>query len=198
MTFQAHQTAEIDVGAEIGDRTRIWHFSHVSSGAKIGENVSIGQNVFVGMRARIGNNCKIQNNVSVYDNVILQDGVFCGPSVVFTNVLNPRAEISRKKEFRTTLVKKGATIGANATVVCGVTIGEFAFVAAGAVVTKNVKPYALVMGVPAKQEGWMSEHGERLPLSLEGRQTFRCPNTGKYYHLKGNRILTSFKETPPA
>ena len=198
MSLQIHKTAEIDVGAEIGNGTRIWHFSHVSAGAKIGENVSIGQNVFVGMRACIGNNCKIQNNVSVYENVILRDEVFCGPSVVFTNVLNPRAGISRKNEYRATLVERGATIGANATIVCGIRVGEFAFIAAGAVVTKNVNPYALVMGVPAKQVGWMSEYGERLPLPLEGNQTCRCLNTGKYYHLKGNQITALTNEVPPA
>lgn len=161
MTFTKHETAIIDEGAEIGEGTRIWHWVHVCGGAKIGKNCSLGQNVFVGNKVVIGNNVKIQNNVSVYDNVTLEDDVFCGPSVVFTNVYNPRAAIPRKHEYRDTLVKKGATLGANCTIVCGVTIGKYAFVGAGAVVTKDVPDYALVVGVPARQIGLMDESGER-------------------------------------
>ena len=180
MTFQAHPTAIVDKGAQIGDGSRVWHWAHVCSGAKIGQDVSLGQNVFVGNMVRIGNRCKIQNNVSVYDNVHLEDGVFCGPSVVFTNVYNPRALIERKDQYRNTLVKKGATLGANCTIVCGVTVGEYAFVAAGAVITKNVKPYALMAGVPAKQTGWISQYGEKIPLPLKGTSNcYTCPHTGQ-------------------
>lgn len=162
MSFTKHETAIIDEGAEIGEGTRIWHWVHVCGGAKIGKNCSLGQNVFVGNKVIIGNNVKIQNNVSVYDNVILEEDVFCGPSVVFTNVYNPRAAICRKAEYRDTLIKKGATLGANCTIVCGVTIGKYAFVGAGAVVTKDVPDYALVVGVPAKQIGWVNEEGIRI------------------------------------
>jgi UDP-2-acetamido-3-amino-2,3-dideoxy-glucuronate N-acetyltransferase len=152
----------------------VWHFAHVCAGARIGKRVSLGQNVFVANRVRIGNDCKIQNNVSVYDDVTLEDGVFCGPSMVFTNVVNPRAEVSRKDEYRPTLVKRGATIGANATIVCGATIGEYAFVGAGAVVTNDVPPYALMVGVPARQVGWMSRTGDRLDLPLGGDAEAHC------------------------
>ena len=183
MHYQAHETAVIDEGAEIGEGSRIWHWTHVCSDAKIGRNVSLGQNVFVGSKAVIGDSCKIQNNVSLYDNVTLQEDVFCGPSMVFTNVYNPRALIPRKDEFRHTLVKKGATLGANCTIVCGVTIGEFAFVAAGAVVNKDVKAYALVAGLPARQIGWMSEYGEQIPLSVEGEGEYLCPYQGCTYVL---------------
>lgn len=162
MSFTAHPTAIIDEGAQIGAGTRIWHWVHICGGARIGEHCSLGQNVFVGNKVTIGNNVKIQNNVSVYDNVILQDNVFCGPSMVFTNVYNPRAAVSRKNEYRNTLVRRGATLGANCTIVCGVTIGEYAFVGAGAVINRDVKPYALMVGVPAKQIGWMNEQGERV------------------------------------
>lgn len=162
MSFTQHETAIIDEGAEIGEGTRIWHWVHICSGAKIGKNCSLGQNVFVGNKVIIGNNVKIQNNVSVYDNVTLEDDVFCGPSVVFTNVYNPRAAVCRKNEYRDTLVKKGATLGANCTIVCGVTVGKYAFVGAGAVVTKDVPDYALVVGVPARQIGLMDENGERV------------------------------------
>lgn len=161
MNYYQHPSAIIDDGAEIGKGSRVWHFVHICGGAKIGESVSLGQNVFVGNKVSIGNNCKIQNNVSVYDNVILEEGVFCGPSMVFTNVYNPRSLIERKEQYRNTLVKKGSTLGANSTIICGVTIGNFAFVAAGAVVNKDVPDYALVAGVPAKQIGWMSEYGEQ-------------------------------------
>jgi len=160
--YISHETAIIDEGAQIGKDTRIWHWVHVCGGAQIGERCSLGQNVFIGNKVVIGNNVKIQNNVSVYDNVILEDDVFCGPSMVFTNVYNPRSAICRKNEYRNTLVKKGATLGANCTIVCGVTIGEYAFVGAGAVVTKDVEPYSLVVGNPARQIGWMDECGKRV------------------------------------
>lgn len=161
MNYTKHETAIIDDGAEIGDGTRIWHWTHVCGGAKIGNNCSLGQNVFVANKVVIGNGVKIQNNVSVYDNVTLEDDVFCGPSMVFTNVYNPRSAVNRKNEYRDTIVKKGATLGANCTIVCGVTIGKYAFVGAGAVVNKDVPDYALVVGVPAKQIGWMDEEGNR-------------------------------------
>jgi UDP-2-acetamido-3-amino-2,3-dideoxy-glucuronate N-acetyltransferase len=184
VNYQVHESAIIDDGAQIGEGSRIWHFVHVCGGAKIGRKVSLGQNVFVGNRVVIGDLCKIQNNVSVYDNVTLEEGVFCGPSMVFTNVYNPRALIERKDEYRDTLVKRGATIGANATIVCGITVGEYAFVAAGAVVNEDVKPYALMVGVPAKQVGWMSQYGERLDLPLTGDATTVCVHTGQHYTLQ--------------
>jgi len=183
-----HPSAIIDKGAQIGEGSRVWHFVHVCGGAKIGLGVSLGQNVFVGNHVTIGDRCKVQNNVSVYDNVTLEEGVFCGPSMVFTNVHNPRALIERKNEFRSTLVKKGATLGANCTVVCGVTIGEYAFVGAGAVVNKDVKPYALMVGVPARQVGWMSQFGEQIPLPLQGKGTANCPHTGTSYSLNGDNL----------
>ena len=178
-----HPSAIVDPGAQIGAGSRVWHFVHVCAGARIGERCSLGQNVFVGNRVTIGNNVKIQNNVSVYDNVTMEDDVFCGPSMVFTNVYNPRSLIERKSEYRNTLVKRGATLGANCTVVCGVTIGEFAFIGAGAVVSKDVKPYALMVGVPARQVGWMSEYGERLDLPLSGNAESVCSGSGKRYVL---------------
>jgi len=181
--FYHHETAIIDPGAQIGDGSRIWHFVHVCGGARIGRDCSLGQNVFVGNRVVIGNNIKIQNNVSVYDNVILEDDVFCGPSMVFTNVYNPRSAVSRKDEYRDTVVRRGATLGANCTIVCGVTIGEYAFVAAGAVINRDVAPYALMAGVPARRIGWMSRHGERLDLPLEGDGVATCPVTGVRYQL---------------
>ena len=184
-----HKTAIIDKGAQIGDGTQIWHWVHICGGAKIGSDVTIGQNVFVSNKVVIGNNCKIQNNVSIYDNIFLEDGVFCGPSMVFTNVYNPRSFVDRKKEYKDTLVKKGATLGANCTIICGLTIGEFAFVGAGAVVTKDVPPYALFAGVPAKQIGWMSEYGEKLDLPLSGNQKIICKHSGKIYKLK-NSVLS--------
>lgn len=186
MTVYIDPTAIVDDGAQIGDGSRVWHWAHVCSGAKIGLSVSIGQNVFVGNKVIIGDRCKIQNNVSVYDNVYLEEGVFCGPSMVFTNVYNPRALIDRKNQYRDTIVKKGATLGANCTVVCGITIGEYAFVAAGAVATRNVKPYALVAGVSAKQVGWISRHGERIPVPLVGEGCYTCPHTGHHYELNGD------------
>jgi len=188
MTFTAHETAIIDEGAKIGIGTRIWHWVHVCGGAQIGHDCSLGQNVFVGNDVVIGNRCKIQNNVSIYDAVILEDDVFCGPSMVFTNVHNPRSAVIRKDEYRPTRVKKGATIGANATIVCGVTLGEYCFIGAGAVITKDVKPYALMAGVPAKQIGWMSQHGERLDLPLTGNAEAQCPATGEEYRLDGDSL----------
>lgn len=183
--YQAHETAIIDAGAQIGKGTRIWHWVHICSKAQIGKNCSLGQNVFVGNRVVIGNKVKIQNSVSVYDNVILEDGVFCGPSMVFTNVYNPRSMIERKNEYRDTWVKTGATLGANCTIVCGVTIGEYAFIGAGAVVNKDVRAYALMVGVPAKQIGWISRYGEQLDLPLQGHTEVSCPNTGEVYRLTG-------------
>lgn len=191
--YTAHPSAIIDDGAQIGDGCRIWHFVHVCGDAQLGRNISLGQNVFVGNKVVIGDNCKIQNNVSVYDNVILEEGVFCGPSMVFTNVYNPRALVNRKNEYRNTLVKRGATLGANSTIVCGVTVGEFAFIAAGAVITKNVPAYALMAGVPAKQIGWMSEYGERIPLPVNGQGNFTCPHTGDHYSLSDSQLTKADK-----
>ena len=188
MSYQVHPTAIVDDGAEIGQGSRVWHWVHVCSGAKIGKSVSLGQNVFVGNRVNIGDNCKIQNNVSVYDNVYLEEGVFCGPSMVFTNVYNPRSLIERKDEYKDTVVKKGATLGANCTIVCGVTIGEYAFIGAGAVINKDVPAYALMVGVPAKQIGWMSQHGERMPLPIEGIGDYVCPHTNEKYFLDGSML----------
>jgi UDP-2-acetamido-3-amino-2,3-dideoxy-glucuronate N-acetyltransferase len=184
MSFTTHPTAIVDEGAKIGDGSRIWHWVHICSGARIGRNCSFGQNVFVGNLVVIGNNCKIQNNVSVFDNVTLEDNVFCGPSVVFTNVYNPRSALSRKGEYRNTVVKRGATLGANSTVICGITIGDYAFVAAGAVINRDVKPYALMAGVPAVQIGWMSQFGVRLALPLTGSAETVCPDTGLKYVLR--------------
>lgn len=189
MTVFIHATAIVDEGATIGDGARIWHFSHVCGGAIIGKGVSLGQNVFVANKARIGNNCKIQNNVSIYDNVILEDDVFCGPSMVFTNVYNPRSSIDRKDEYRDTLVKKGVSLGANCTLVCGITVGEFAFIGAGAVVKQDVKPYALMVGVPARQKGWMSEYGDQIPLPLEGEGEYTCPHSGQLYTLNQSYLV---------
>ncbi|WP_320109426.1 N-acetyltransferase [Alkalimarinus alittae] len=183
-----HNSAIVDDGASIGEGTKIWHWTHVSSEAVIGQHCSLGQNVFIGNKVKIGNNVKIQNNVSVYDNVYLEDDVFCGPSVVFTNVYNPRSAISRKNEYRNTIVKQGATLGANCTIICGVTLGLFSFVAAGAVVTKDVKDFALMAGVPAKQIGWMSEYGEQLSIPLTGERTATCPHTQTIYHLKDGHL----------
>ena len=188
MTITIHSSAIVDEGAQIGAGSRVWHFAHVCAGAQIGAGVSLGQNVFVGNKVIIGDRCKVQNNVSVYDNVTLEEGVFCGPSMVFTNVYNPRSLIERKNEYRNTLVQKGATLGANCTIVCGVTIGAYAFVGAGAVVTKDVPAYALIVGVPAKQIGWMSEFGEQLDLPLEGEGEATCTHTGARYVLSTQRV----------
>ncbi|MBA2655123.1 MAG: N-acetyltransferase [Gammaproteobacteria bacterium] len=184
-----HDTAIVDQGALIGDETRVWHWTHVSAGAKIGEKCSLGQNVFVGNKVIIGNNVKIQNNVSVYDNVTLEDDVFCGPSMVFTNVYNPRSAVSRKDQYLNTLVKKGATLGANCTIVCGNYIGKYAFIGAGSVVTHDVPDYALMMGVPARQVGWMSRFGERLELPLRGEQEVVCSHTQDCYVLSENLLV---------
>lgn len=188
MDYQVHETAIVDQGAVIGEGSRVWHFVHVCSGAVIGRGVSLGQNVFVGNRVTIGDHCKVQNNVSVYDNVHLEEGVFCGPSMVFTNVHNPRALIDRKDQYRDTVIKKGATLGANCTIVCGVTIGQYAFVGAGAVITANVVPYALMVGVPARQIGWMSQYGEQIPLPLEGEGEYVCPHTKQRYQLSDGHL----------
>jgi UDP-2-acetamido-3-amino-2,3-dideoxy-glucuronate N-acetyltransferase len=186
MKYVKHETAIVDDGAVIDEGTRIWHWTHVCGKAVIGKNCSLGQNVFVGNRVKIGNNVKIQNNVSVYDNVFIEDHVFCGPSMVFTNVFNPRSEVSRKDEYKDTYIRKGTTIGANATIVCGVELGEYSFIGAGSVITKNVRPFALMMGVPAKQTGWMSRFGEKLPLPLKGIARYTCPNTNDIYQLDGD------------
>lgn len=189
MNYMKHETAIVDDGAMIGDESRVWHWAHVCGGAQVGKGVSLGQNVFVGNKVTIGDKCKIQNNVSVYDNVHLEKGVFCGPSMVFTNVYNPRSLIERKDEYRDTLVKKGATLGANCTVVCGITIGEYAFIGAGTVVNKNVKAFALMVGVPAKQIGWMSAYGEKLDLPLTGKGETTCPYTNEIYTLDGDVLI---------
>jgi len=181
MSFWKHDSAVVDDGARIGDGTRVWHFSHVCAGALIGDKCSLGQGVFVGNDVVIGNNVRIQNNVSVYDAVALEDDVFCGPSMVFTNVYNPRAAVARKDEYRRTLVRRGATLGANCTIVCGVTVGPHAFIGAGAVVQKDVPAFALMVGVPARQIGWMSRFGERLDFDADGLAN--CPHTGDRYRL---------------
>ena len=188
MSVTIHSTAIVDEGAQIGEGTRIWHWAHISGGARIGERCSFGQNVFVSNDVTIGNNVKVQNNVSIYDAVTIEDDVFCGPSMVFTNVYNPRSAVTRKNEYRPTLIKRGATLGANCTIVCGVTVGEYAFVAAGAVINRDVKPYALMAGVPAKQIGWMSEHGEQIDLPLHGEGEYVCPHTGNRYQLEQEQI----------
>ena len=188
MATSIHPTAIVDPGAQLGDGCRVWHFVHISAGARIGERCSFGQNVYVGNDVVIGNDVKIQNNVSVYDAVTLEDEVFCGPSMVFTNVFNPRSAISRRNEYRRTLVRRGATLGANCTIVCGTTIGRHAFVGAGAVVNRDVADFALVLGVPGRQVAWMSRFGERLALPLEGQAQATCPHTGDRYRLEGRRL----------
>lgn len=190
MSIQIHKTAIIDEGAQIGKNSRIWHWAHVCGGAKIGQGVSLGQNVFIGNNVIIGNKCKIQNNVSVYDNVTLEDGVFCGPSMVFTNVFNPRSLVERKNEYKDTLIKKGATLGANCTIICGTTINKYAFIGAGAVVNKDVKSYALMVGVPAKHIGWMSQFGEKLDLPVTGNAKTICEHTGTKYQLIDGLVTT--------
>jgi UDP-2-acetamido-3-amino-2,3-dideoxy-glucuronate N-acetyltransferase len=188
IAYTVHPTAIVDEGAKIGAGSRIWHWVHISAKAVIGEKCSFGQNVYVGNDVVIGNNVKIQNNVSVYDAVTLEDDVFCGPSMVFTNVYNPRSAVTRKDEYLRTLIKKGATLGANSTIVCGTTVGAYAFVGAGAVIKKDVPDYALMVGVPAKQIAWMSQFGERLELPLTGNATCTCPHTGIVYELKNNQV----------
>lgn len=188
MSMYIHPTAIIDEGASIGDGSRVWHWVHICGGAKIGRRVSLGQNVFVGNKVSIGDDCKIQNNVSIYDNVILEEGVFCGPSMVFTNVFNPRALVDRKSEYRPTLIKKGASLGANCTIVCGLTVGEYAFIGAGAVIIRNVKPFAMMAGVPARQIGWMSEYGEKLDLPLHGEAQITCAHSKRVYRLVHDRL----------
>jgi len=185
--FFAHETAVIDDGVEIGTGTRIWHFSHIMTGSKIGKNCNLGQNVVVSPDVILGNNVKVQNNVSIYTGVICEDDVFLGPSMVFTNVINPRSAIIRRDEYMKTVVEKGATIGANATIICGNNIGKFAFIGAGAVVTREVKPYALVIGNPSKQIGWMSEYGHRLDFNSEGVAV--CPESGDKYKLHDDLII---------
>ena len=184
--FYAHPTAVIDEGCEIGKGTKIWHFSHIMSNCKIGENCNIGQNVVVSPEVILGNNVKVQNNVSIYEGVICEDDVFLGPSMVFTNVINPRSAVSRKHEYKQTMVRKGASIGANATIVCGNEIGAYAFIGAGAVVTKPVAAYALVVGNPARQVGWMSEFGERLEFDSNGKAI--CPESSDTYLLQNNLV----------
>ena len=188
MDYFRHPSAIVDDGAQIGEGSRVWHFAHICSGAVIGRGVSLGQNVFIGNRVIIGDRCKIQNNVSVYDNVTLEEGVFCGPSMVFTNVYNPRALIERKDQYRDTRVGRGATLGANCTIVCGVTIGAHAFIGAGAVITRDVPDFALMAGVPARHLGWMSAYGERLELPLEGSAETTCPHTGDHYRLLDGEV----------
>jgi UDP-2-acetamido-3-amino-2,3-dideoxy-glucuronate N-acetyltransferase len=190
-TFYAHETAVIDFGCEIGENTHIWHFSHIMTNCSIGNNCSIGQNVVISPEVKIGNRVKIQNNVSVYTGVICEDDVFLGPSAVFTNVINPRSAIVRKNEYQPTLVRKGATIGANATIVCGITISEYAFIGAGAVVTKDIPAYALVVGNPARQTGWMSEFGHKLKFNSEGVAI--CPESNQIYKLK-NGIVSKISD----
>lgn len=188
MATTIHPSAIVDEGAVLGENCRVWHFVHISAGARIGARCSFGQNVYVGNDVSIGDNVKVQNNVSVYDAVTLEDDVFCGPSMVFTNVYNPRSAVTRKDEYRRTIVRQGATLGANSTIVCGTTVGRYAFVGAGAVVNRDVPDFALMVGVPARQVGWMSRHGERLPLPLQGQAEATCPHTGDRYVLQGAQL----------
>ena len=196
MAVKIHPSAIVDEGEQLGDGCRVWHFAHISAGARIGRDCSFGQNVYVGNDVAIGDNVKIQNNVSVYDAVTLEADVFCGPSMVFTNVYNPRSAVTRKQEYWRTLVRQGATLGADCTIVCGTTIGGYAFVGAGAVINRDVPDFALMLGVPARQAGWMSRFGERLDLPLRGRARATCPHTGDLYILEGDRVrLLSSQET---
>ncbi|MFO7618017.1 MAG: acyltransferase [Bacteroidales bacterium] len=184
--YYAHETAVIDAGCAIGEGTRIWHFTHLMGGCRIGANCNLGQNVVVSPEVVLGRNVKVQNNVSIYTGVICEDDVFLGPSMVFTNVTNPRSQVNRRGQYTTTLVRRGATIGANATIVCGITLGEFCFIGAGAVVTKDVPPYALVVGNPARQTGWMSEFGHRLRFDEAGMAV--CPESGEKYVLANQTV----------
>lgn len=185
-----HESSYIDEGAEIGPGTKIWHFCHVMPGARIGQDCIIGQNVFIGTDTQIGNQVKIQNNVSVYSGVTLEDGVFLGPSMIFTNVINPRSQVNRRDEFQTTLVKRGATIGANATILCGLTLGEYAFVGAGSVVTRDVPAYALVHGNPARLQGWMCQCGHKLTfIEKHGGENATCQQCGKRYTKQGYSVF---------
>lgn len=189
MPATIHPSAIVDEGAQLGEGTRVWHFAHVCGGARIGPDCSLGQGVFVGNDVVIGRNVKVQNHVSIYDAVTLEDDVFCGPSMVFTNVHNPRSAVPRKAEYRPTRVKRGATLGANCTIVCGSTVGEYAFVGAGAVVSRDVPAHALVVGVPARRIGWMSRHGQRLALPASGQGCAVCPATGERYRLDGDTLV---------
>ena len=193
MVATIHDSAIIDEGAKIGDGTRIWHWVHVCAGAQLGRDVSLGQNVFIANNVRIGDNVKVQNNVSIYNGVTLERDVFCGPSMVFTNVNNPRSHVSRKSEYKKTLVKRGATLGANCTIVCGATIGEFAFVGAGAVITGDVKAYALMVGVPARQIGWMGRYGNKLDLPVSGTGKATCVHSGDQYRLENDILVCEQK-----
>jgi UDP-2-acetamido-3-amino-2,3-dideoxy-glucuronate N-acetyltransferase len=188
--YFAHETAVLDEGCKIGKGTKIWHFSHIMSGSEIGDNCNIGQNVVISPGVRLGRNVKVQNNVSIYTGVICEDDVFLGPSMVFTNVINPRSAINRKDQYGSTIVGKGATIGANATIVCGIRIGQYSFVGAGAVVTKDVKPFALVIGNPARQTGWMSEYGHKLVFDNNGFAV--CSESGDRYRLLNNEVSRIF------
>ena len=187
MKYFAHESSFIDEGCEIGDETKIWHFCHIMAGCKIGENCNFGQNVVVSPKVILGNNVRVQNNVSIYEGVICEDDVFLGPSMVLTNVINPRSAVSRKNEYKTTLIKKGASIGANATIVCGNTIGRFAFIGAGAVVTKDVPDYALIVGNPGRHKGWMSEHGQKLIFDEKAEAV--CNESGEKYQLLNNIVI---------
>jgi UDP-2-acetamido-3-amino-2,3-dideoxy-glucuronate N-acetyltransferase len=195
MAYWKHDSAIVDDGAQIGEGTKVWHFCHVSAGARIGATCALGQNVYVGNDVVIGNNVRVQNNVSVYDAVTLEDDVFCGPSMVFTNVYNPRAAVPRKSEYRATRVKRGATLGANCTIVCGITVGQYAFVGAGSVVNRDVPDFALVVGVPARRIGWVSRHGERLSLPASGQGEATCPATGETYRLQGDNLALCTSST---
>ena len=190
--YFVHDTAAVDHPVDIGAGTKIWHWVHVMSGATMGEGCVLGQNCYVGGAARLGDNVRVQNNVSIYDQVILEDDVFCGPSMVFTNVINPRSHVERKDEYMQTLVQKGASIGANATVICGNTLGAYCFIAAGAVVTRDIPAYALMAGVPARQIGWVSRAGQRLEFDKDNKAT--CPETGELYELSGEQVQL-IKET---
>lgn len=187
-SFSIHESSYVDEGSQIGAGTKIWHFCHIMAPCKIGKNCNLGQNVVVSPKVELGDNVKVQNNVSIYTGVVCEADVFLGPSMVFTNVINPRSAVSRKNEFKSTLVKRGASIGANATIVCGIEIGEYAFIGAGAVVTKNVPAYALIMGNPAKQTGWMSKAGLKLTFNTENIAT--CPETGEIYKLENGKVTS--------